>query len=112
MCNFLSFALSSTAYKSQYTVEVDPHSDLLHICLVKPKNISPRTPDSINLHIHISVRTTAHDPEQILDYMLSLPYHVIITAFSTARYSIIAFNSVVSHNFILKSSLPLFKNTS
>ncbi len=22
------------------TVEVDPHSDLLHICIVKPKNIS------------------------------------------------------------------------
>ena len=22
-------------------VEVDPHSDLLHICIVKPKNMSP-----------------------------------------------------------------------
>ena len=23
------------------TVEVDPHSDLLHICIVKPKNTEP-----------------------------------------------------------------------
>ncbi len=37
MCNFLSFALSTTSININ-TVEVDSHSDLLHISIMKPKN--------------------------------------------------------------------------
>ena len=36
---YVLFALCSTSININ-TVEFDPHSDLLHICIVKPKNFA------------------------------------------------------------------------